>query len=64
MLDFGQVNAGWLAFDSDDLAGEVEMSISEYTEPAVLNAGAQHPVKTAAAERRYETDDSKRPIYR
>ena len=51
MLDFGQVNAGWLAFDSDDLAGEVEMSISEYTEPAVLNAGAQHPVKTAAAER-------------
>ena len=51
MLDFGQVNAGWLAFDSDDLAGEVEMSISEYTEPAVLNVGAQHPVKTAAAER-------------
>lgn len=51
MFDFGQVNAGWLAFDSDDLAGEVEMSISEYTEPAVLNAGAQHPVKTAAAER-------------
>ena len=45
MLDFGQVNAGWLAFDSDDLAGEVEMSISEYTEPAVLNAGAQHPSK-------------------
>ena len=38
MFDFGQVNAGWLAFDSDDLAGEVEMSISEYTEPAVLNA--------------------------
>ena len=51
MFDFGQVNAGWLAFDSDDLAEEVEMSISEYTEPAVLNAGAQHPVKTAAAER-------------
>ena len=25
MLDFGQVNAGWLAFDSDDLAGEVEI---------------------------------------
>lgn len=45
MFDFGQVNAGWLAFDSDDLAEEVEMSISEYTEPAVLNAGAQHPSK-------------------
>lgn len=47
MFDFGRVSAGWLEFDSDDLDGEVEMSISEYTEPAVLNAGAQHPHKTA-----------------
>ncbi|QMW04815.1 alpha-L-rhamnosidase C-terminal domain-containing protein [Spirosoma foliorum] len=45
-FDFGQVNAGWLEFDSDDLQGEVLLSISEYNEPAVLNAGAQHPVKT------------------
>ncbi|GAB3512410.1 hypothetical protein GCM10027341_53140 [Spirosoma knui] len=45
-LDFGQVNAGWLEFESDDLQGEVLLSISEYKEPAILNAGAQHPVKT------------------
>ncbi|MCP4313094.1 MAG: hypothetical protein GY790_17685 [Bacteroidetes bacterium] len=46
MIDFGQVNAAWLEFDSDDLKGEVEMSISEYNEPAILNAGAQHRFKT------------------
>lgn len=51
MFDFGRVSAGWLEFDSDDLDGEVEMSISEYTEPAVLNAGAQHPHKTAVPVR-------------
>ncbi|WP_461085555.1 alpha-L-rhamnosidase C-terminal domain-containing protein [Spirosoma flavus] len=45
-FDFGQVNAGWLEFDSDDLQGEVLLSISEYKEPAILNAGAQHPAKT------------------
>ncbi|WP_461100208.1 alpha-L-rhamnosidase C-terminal domain-containing protein [Spirosoma koreense] len=45
-FDFGQVNAGWLEFDSGDLQGEVLLSISEYNEPAILNAGAQHPVKT------------------
>jgi len=46
MIDFGQVNAAWLEFDSDDLSGSVEMSISEYKEPAILNAGAQHRIKT------------------
>ena len=45
-LDFGTESAGWLEFDSDDLDGEVEMSISEYNEPAILNAGAHHPKKT------------------
>ncbi|OOQ58768.1 alpha-L-rhamnosidase C-terminal domain-containing protein [Mucilaginibacter pedocola] len=45
-FDFGQENAGWLEFESDDVSGDVEMSISEYNEPAVLNAGAEHPVKT------------------
>lgn len=54
-FDFGQVNAGWLEFDSKDLAGEVTMSISEYTEPAILNAGAQHPVKTAEPVRYGDT---------
>lgn len=47
MFDFGQVNAGWLEFDAENLDGEVEMSISEYTEPAILNIGAQNPRKTA-----------------
>ncbi|WP_138478376.1 alpha-L-rhamnosidase C-terminal domain-containing protein [Dyadobacter bucti] len=45
-FDFGQVNAGWIEFDSEDLNGDVQVSISEYNEPAILNAGAQHPVKT------------------
>lgn len=46
MFDFGIENAGWMEFDSDDLDGEVEMSISEYNEPAVLNSGAKNPKKT------------------
>jgi hypothetical protein len=45
-VDFGQVNAAWLEFDSDDLHGKVEMSISEYNQPAVLNEGAQNRFKT------------------
>ena len=46
MFDFGRINAGWMEFDSDDFEGDVEMSISEYNEPAVLNSGAQNPKKT------------------
>lgn len=46
LLDFGRESAGWLEFDSDDFCDSVEMSISEYNEPAILNAGAQSPVKT------------------
>ncbi len=46
MFDFGQENAAWLEFDSKDLDGQVEMSISEYTEPAVVNTGAQNRIKT------------------
>lgn len=34
MFDFGQENAGWLEFDSPDLQGDLEMSVSEYTTPA------------------------------
>ena len=45
-FDFGVESAAWLEFDSPDLSGAVEMSISEYNEPAILNAGAQNPVKT------------------
>jgi alpha-L-rhamnosidase len=45
-VDFGQVNAAWLEFDSDDKHGKVEMSISEYNQPAVVNDGAQNRFKT------------------
>jgi len=45
-FDFGVESAAWLEFDSPDLAGDVEMSISEYNEPAILNAGAENPAKT------------------
>ena len=45
-FDFGVESAAWLEFDSPDLAGNVEMSISEYNQPAVVNNGPEHPVKT------------------
>lgn len=32
-MDFGMENAAWLEFDSPDLVGNVEMSISEYNQP-------------------------------
>lgn len=51
MFDFGQVNAAWFEFDSDDLDGDIEMSISEFNEPAVFNAGSQSPRKTAVPRR-------------
>jgi len=41
-FDFGVESAAWLEFDSPDLNGEVEMSISEYQEVPRLPA----PVKT------------------
>jgi hypothetical protein len=34
-FDFGVENAAWLEFDSPDLSGEVEMSISEFNQPPV-----------------------------
>ena len=34
-LDFGVESGAWIEFDSPDLAGEVEMSISEYNEPGI-----------------------------
>ena len=48
LFDFGFESAGWIEFDSDDLVDSVEVSISEYNEPAILNAGAQHRIKTRA----------------
>jgi hypothetical protein len=32
-IDFGRENAAWLEFDSPDLIGSVEMSVSEYNQP-------------------------------
>lgn len=51
MFDFGRVSAAWFEFECDDLDGEVEMSISEFNEPAVFNVGSQHPKKTAVPVR-------------
>ena len=48
LFDFGVESAGWMEFDSDDLVDSVEVSISEYNEPAILNAGAKHRIKTQA----------------
>jgi hypothetical protein len=45
-FDFGVESAAWLEFDSPDFSGSVEMSISEYNEPAIVNTGAENPVKT------------------
>jgi alpha-L-rhamnosidase len=47
-FDFGQTNAGWLEFESDDLVDSVTLSISEYNEPAIVNNGAVHRFKTLA----------------
>ncbi len=54
-FDFGVESAAWLEFDSPDLAGEVEMSISEYNQPAIVNKGPRHPVKTTAPVRHGNT---------
>ncbi|MDR1602317.1 MAG: hypothetical protein LBS42_07815 [Tannerella sp.] len=55
MFDFGQVNAAWFEFDSKNFDGEIEMSISEYNEPAVFTIGAEHPVKTMAPKQYGDT---------
>lgn len=47
MFDFGVVSAAWFEFEAEDIDGDIEMSISEFNEPAVFNVGSQHPVKTA-----------------
>ncbi|MHA4894364.1 alpha-L-rhamnosidase-related protein [Pedobacter sp. PWIIR3] len=48
-FDFGQTNAAWLEFDSPDLSGEIEMSISEYNQPP--NYPANYPSKTFKPKR-------------
>jgi len=47
-MDFGRESAAWLEFDSPDLAGAVEMSISEYNQPEITCVGGAHNLKTLA----------------
>lgn len=54
-FDFGVESAAWLEFDSPDLTGSVEMSISEYNEPAIENTGPLHRIKTLAPVRHGNT---------
>jgi alpha-L-rhamnosidase len=50
-IDFGAEAAAWLEFESSDLHGDVELSISEYNRPGVVSLGPENPRKTAAPQR-------------
>ncbi len=52
-FDFGRTNAGWLEFDSPDLSGSVEMSISEFNQPTVHALG--YPFKTQSPKKHGNT---------
>lgn len=54
-FDFGVESAAWLEFDSPDLSGAVEMSVSEYDDLARVNPGPEHPVKTLTPRRYGDT---------
>ena len=54
-FDFGVESAAWLEFDSPDLTGAVEMSISEYDQPAVENTGPRNRFKTCPPQRHSNT---------
>jgi len=45
-MDFGRESAAWLEFDSPDLVGDVEMSVSEYNRPMITQHGGATSVKT------------------
>lgn len=54
VLDFGVESAAWLEFDSPDMAAanpSVQLSISEYNQPAIVNSGPVHPIKTDVPKR-------------
>jgi len=50
-FDFGITSAAWLEFQSEDFSGSVEMSISEYNEPAVVSTGSKNRIKTLAPQK-------------
>lgn len=52
-FDFGQTNAGWVEFDSPDLIGKVEMSISEYNQTP--NYPSNYPTKTLTPKKHGNT---------
>lgn len=52
-FDFGQTNAGWLEFDSPDLTGKVEMTISEYNQPP--DYFSSYPTKTLSPKKHGNT---------
>jgi alpha-L-rhamnosidase len=54
-FDFGVESPAWLEFESDDFSGAVEMSVSEYDEPAVVNTGPVHRFKTTSPVRYGDT---------
>ena len=49
LFDFGRENAGWLEFDSPDLSGKVEMSISEYNQTP--DYPSNYPTKTLSPKK-------------
>jgi hypothetical protein len=53
MFDFGVEFAAWLEIDSPDLqgAGDITLSVSEYTLPEIVNVGPSFPTKTAAPQK-------------
>ena len=53
LFDFGMENAGWLEFDSPDLADSIEMSISEYDQPPVYPSN--YPAKTLSPKKNGNT---------
>ncbi|RVT97340.1 hypothetical protein EOD41_18755 [Mucilaginibacter limnophilus] len=52
-FDFGRVSAAWVEFDSSDLEGEVEMSISEYDQIPVY--ATNYPKRTLKPVKRGNT---------
>lgn len=49
-LDFGVESAAWLEFETNDRDAQILLGVSEYNRPAIVNAGAQNPEKTARPE--------------
>ncbi|MDR1042878.1 MAG: hypothetical protein LBL54_03140, partial [Clostridiales Family XIII bacterium] len=45
-MDFGAEYGAWLEIDSPDLSGSITLGVSEYNQPAFVNAGPASPSKT------------------